>query len=140
MSLTNYKECLSGTLCRFMQAGQNIRRQKMSISKSSLDLYSRQFAHFLFSLPTFCTCVHLFGQPSSVFPAPLLCSGMCVSAGCDESVVNRVLLWACVCVFLFHVLHVTSQPRQDKRNASKKKKKKSLRLDTILTYFGGALC
>lgn len=44
----------------------------------------------------FCTftcsvTLHLFSQA--------LCSGMCTSAVSDESVVNRVLICACVCVF-----------------------------------------
>lgn len=75
-------------------------------------LHKAFFARLSLSLlffPCSFTCpvsLHLFSC--------LLCSGMCISAVSDESAVNRALLWARICVFMFHV-RTCSLPKRDRR-------------------------
>lgn len=98
----------------------------MSISEPSLDLYVRNFCTLSLFLCSF--SAHSLVQPVSIcFPSPsfpLLCSGMCISAGSDEIVVNRVLLCACVCVFMFHVPACSLPAETGDKECQQEKKKR----------------
>lgn len=106
MTEANYKP---GTVCRFMPyTDRKCQSQAPAWIYTSPPLTSHCFpAHSL----VLSVSIRL---PSSF--SPLHCSGMCISAVSDESVVYRALLCACVCIFMYHVLTC----REETRTVSRK--------------------
>lgn len=102
-----------------LQDRTDTHRQEMSISsKSSLDLYIRQFC----TLFRYSFSVHSLVQSLSIcFPRPSAVE--CAS----QQYLMKVWLTGCCCVHVsvfscFTCLHVTSQLRQETGNGSKKKR------------------
>lgn len=90
-----------------------LHRQEMSISGSCLDLHLPPLTSHCFPAHSLVLSVSI-RLPSSF--SPLHCSGMCISAVSDESVVYRALLCVCVCIFMYHVRTC----RQETRTVSRK--------------------